>query len=94
MKEKKYPEFEEEQSIGVCCEPMEAAATFSRGRVTEMHDELDDLDWSHYPIFGPQTAEEAVARIDQAWEDRNDPSKWISSEQMWNRLYDKYPWLR
>ena len=46
------------------------------------------------PIFGPQTIEEAINRVDQAWAERNNPNKWITSEQMWNRLYEKYPWLR
>jgi hypothetical protein len=46
------------------------------------------------PIFGPKTLDEAKTRINQAWEDRNAPSKWMTSEQMWNRLYDKFPWLR
>ena len=46
------------------------------------------------PIFGPKTIEEAINRVDQAWAERNDPNKWITSEQMWNRLYEKYPWLR
>ena len=56
--------------------------------------DIDDLNWDHYPIFGPKTAEEAITRVNQAWEDRNDPSKWRTSEDMWNRIYEKYPWLR
>lgn len=57
-------------------------------------EEIDDLDWDRMPIFGPKTEDEAIARIEQAWEDRNDPSKWMTSEQMWNHLYEKHPWLR
>lgn len=90
MEEKRYPAFEEEESIVACCEPMEAVAVSSHGGVMEVHDELDDLDWRRYPVFGPKTTEEAIARANQAWEDRNDPTKWVTSEQMWNQLYDKF----
>jgi hypothetical protein len=75
-------------------EPIVAVSTNYSGGITKVHDEIDDLDWDHYPIFGPKTVEEAIARIDQAWKDRNDPSKWMTSEQMWNHLYEKYPWLK
>lgn len=76
-------------------EPIEAAVNTSySGGVTAMHDEIDDLDWDCMPIMGAKTIEEAIARVDQAWTDRNDPSKWMTSEQMWNHLYEKYPWLK
>lgn len=76
-------------------EPIEAAVSTSySGGVTAMHDEIDDLDWDRMPIIGAKTIEEAIARVDQAWADRNDPSKWMTSEQMWNHLYEKYPWLK
>lgn len=76
-------------------EPIEAAvSTTYSGGVTAMHDEIDDLDWDRMPIMGAKTIEEAIARVDQAWADRNDPSKWMTSEQMWNHLYEKYPWLK
>ena len=76
-------------------EPIEAAASTSySGGVTAVHDEIDDLDWDRMPIMGAKTIEEAIARVDQAWTDRNDPSKWMTSEQMWNHLYEKYPWLK
>ena len=75
-------------------ESVGAAALDYHADVTAMCDEVDGLDWDRMPIFGPKTLDDAIARIDQAWEDRNDPSKWMTSEQMWNRLYEKYPWLR
>lgn len=76
-------------------EPIEAAVSTSySGGVTAMHDEIDDLDWDRMPIMGAKTIEEAIARVDQAWADRNDPNKWMTSEQMWNYLYEKYPWLK
>lgn len=75
-------------------EPVAAPIADCQDSMVLMHDEIDDLDWDRMPIFGPKTLDEAKARINQAWEDRNDPSKWMTSEQMWNRLYDKFPWLR
>ena len=57
-------------------------------------EELDNLDWSKFPSFGPFSEEEAIARIEEAEKDLDDPSKWISSEDAWKYLYEKHPWLR
>ena len=46
------------------------------------------------PSFGPFSDEEAIARIETAEADLNDPTKWITSEEMDRRLYEKFPWLR
>ena len=75
----------------IACEPVAAPIADYQGSMAAVH---DDLDWDRMPIFGPKTLDEAIDRINQAWEDRHDPSKWMSSEQMWNRLYEKFPWLR
>ena len=75
-------------------EPVAVYPTNYNGTSGIVHDETDDLDWSHFPHLGAKTTEEAIARIEKAWEDRNDPTKWTTSEQMWNRLYSQYPWLR
>ena len=75
-------------------EPVIAPIADYQCGVMTRHDEIDDLDWDSMPIFGPKTLDEAIDRINQAWEDRNDPSKWMTSEQMWNSLYEKFPWLR
>lgn len=58
-----------------------------------IHDEIDDLDWDRMPIFGPKTLDEAIARIDQAWEDRNDPSKWHRIDNLHAELKKRHPWL-
>ena len=57
-------------------------------------EDIDNLDWSRFPSFGPFSEEEAIARIEEAEKDFDDPSKWISSEDAWKYLYEKYPWLR
>jgi hypothetical protein len=64
-------------------------------RITEDHDWIDDLDWDRFPILGPKTEEEAIARIDNFEEKlAKGEVKWISSEDAWKQLYEKYPWLR
>ena len=96
MEEKKYPQNDEEQGIGMCCEPVAepmtdyAVSTSKRADGgTEVHDWIDDLDWDRLPILGPKTAEEAIARIEQAERDLDDPTKWVTSEQLWAELHNK-----
>ena len=58
-------------------------------------EELDKLDWSKFPSFGPFSEEEAIARIDEFEEKlAAGKVKWISSEDAWKELYEKFPWLR
>ena len=57
-------------------------------------EDLDKLDWDRFPSFGPFSEEEAIARIEEAEKDLSDPSKWITSEQMWQQLYEEFPWLK
>lgn len=95
MEEKRYPT-EEESFEGKVSEPIAAPVpdTMSVDGMTEVHDWIDDLDWDKFPSFGPFSDEEAIARIEEAERDLKDPSKWVTSEQMWENLYKKYPWLR
>ena len=97
MEEKRYPTVEEESFGGKVSEPIAAPVpdTMSVDGMTEVHDWIDDLDWDKFPSFGPFSDEEAIARIDKFEERlRKGEVKWISSEQMWEELYSKYPWLR
>ena len=41
-----------------------------------------------------RTIQELQAALDLADEERNDPSKWVSSIEFHQRLEEKYPWLR
>ena len=99
MEEKNYPiHQEEEESVGMVNEPIAEAAVVSpktEDGVTTVHDWIDDLDWDKFPSLGPSSEEEAIARIDD-FEKRQAEGKvkWISSEDAWKQLYDKYPWLR
>ena len=96
MEEKRYPIIDEEAGIDMACESPATVAVETRPTdgITEVHDWIDDLDWDRFPSLGPFSEEEAIARIEEAERDLNDPSKWISSEQMWERHYNRFPWLR
>ena len=103
MEEKRYPTIEEvddgeyqSSGIDMACESPATVAVETKPTdgITEVHDWIDDLDWDRFPSLGPFSEEETIARIEEAERDLNDPSKWISSEQMWERLYNRFPWLR
>lgn len=96
MEEKRHPEFEEEESVGMVSEPVTTATVAQTADdITEDHDWIDDLDWDKFPILGPKTEEEAIARIDR-FEERlaKGEVKWYSSEEVDKMLYEKYPWLK
>ena len=97
MEEKKYPILEEEESVGMVCEPVGTAIateTQSADTITEDHDWIDDLDWDRFTSFGPFSEEEAIARIEEAEKDMKDPSKWITAEEFDRQLYEEFPWLK
>ena len=98
MEEKRYPHIDEEESVGKVSEPVaEAAIDYPRSidGITEVHDWIDDLDWDKYPILGPASEEEAIARI-QEFEERLEKGevKWVTSDEVTLHLYEKFPWLR
>ncbi len=61
---------------------------------TTHHERIDGIDWDIFPSYGPFTEEEAIARIEKAEEEMNDPSKWVPSEEVDKYLFEKFPWLR
>ena len=75
------------------CEPIAASVPDYQDSMVAIHDEIDDLDWDRMPILGPKTLDEAIERINQAWEDRNDPSKWIRVDDLHAELKKRHPWL-
>ena len=101
MEEKRYPQLDEEENTGMVSEPMlepvaDMVASMSKSAdvLSDGDDWVDDLDWSRFPSLGPFSEEEAIARIEEAERELDDPSKWVSSEDAWAHLYQKYPWLR
>lgn len=60
----------------------------------EVHDWIDDLDWSKFPSQGPFSEEEAIARIDQFEDDlANGRVKWIRVDDLHTGLKKLHPWL-
>lgn len=97
MEEKRYPPIEEEDNLHMACEPAPAVActaTASTEGITAVHDWIDDLDWEKFPSYGPSSVEEAIERIEKAEEEMNDPSKWVTSEDMHKYLHERFPWLK
>lgn len=97
MDEKRYPTIDEEAGIDMACESpaVVAVETKSADGITEVHDWIDDLDWDRFPSLGPFSEEEAIARIDDFEErERNGQVKWYSSEEAWEQLYERFPWLK
>ena len=104
MEEKRYPILEEEDGVGMVCESAvgstAAFSTYDDGGMSYDDDivsdeDLDKLDWDKFPSFGPFSEEEAIARIDEFEKElRAGKVEWISSEDAWAQLYERFPWLR
>ena len=105
--EKKYSVFDEEDGFGTMstAEPAVAYATreMESSGVTYMGEEAEKIDRIPLGMFGfytddPEVFEQRVAEMEADMDEVDagieDPEKWISSEQMWAELYQKYPWLR
>ncbi len=95
MEEKEYPVLEEEGGKDVACEPVATVAVPLTGVHDAItNDELDELDWSHFPSQGPFSEEEAVARIDEFEEQlRNGQVEWITIGDLHAELKKLHPWL-
>ena len=103
MKEKSYPTFEEEESVGMVSEPATGAVaaftTYDGGDATYDDDvasdeDLDKLDWDRFPSFGPFSEEEAIARIDRFEEQlAKGEVKWIRIDDIHAELKKLHPWL-
>ena len=72
-----------------------ASPTFNFGfnSSNSASDESDsEIGWSEYRSSAkkskPKTPEE------QAEAEMDDPTKWVTSEQMWAELHQKFPWLQ
>lgn len=108
MEGKKYPTIEEEDGYGVMTAAEPAAAAYATKRpvssgIVYLNEEAEKIDRIPPGMFGfytddPDVFEQRVAEIEADMDEVDagieDPEKWISSEQMWTELYQKYPWLR
>lgn len=94
MEEKRYPVFEEEENVGMASEPIAApVADYMPVDTIVADDEIENLDWDKFPCMGPFSDEEAIARIAEAEKDLNDPSKWITIDDLDAELKKLHPWL-
>ena len=100
MEEKGYPHIDEEEGIGMCCEPMADAVVDTSVRTTKLpdgstlvHDWIDDLDWDRFPSYGPFSEEEAIARIQKAKDNLKNPTKRIRIDDLHAELKKLHPWL-
>ncbi len=100
MEEKGYPHIDEEEGIGMCCEPMAEAVADTSVRTTKLpdgstlvHDWIDDLDWDRFPSYGPFSEEEAIARIQKAKDNLKNPTKRIRIDDLHAELKKLHPWL-
>ena len=100
MEEKGYPHIDEEEDVGMCCEPMAEAVVDTSVRTTKLadgstlvHDWIDDLDWDRFPSYGPFSEEEAIARIQKAKDNLKDPTKRIRIDDLHAELKKLHPWL-
>ena len=66
----------------------------------EEAEKIDSIPLGAFEFYtdDPEVFEQHVAEIEADMDEVDagieDPEKWISSEQMWTELYQKYPWLR
>jgi len=100
MEEKGYPHIDEEEGVGMCCEPMADAVVDTSVRTTKLadgstlvHDWIDDLDWDRFPSYGPFSEEEAIARIQKAKDNLKNPTKRIRIDDLHAELKKLHPWL-
>lgn len=92
MEEKRYPIFEEEESVGMVSEPIGTAVAAE----TCLVDDIDeDINWDKFPSKGPFSEEEAIARIDKFEEElAKGEVKWMRIDDIHAELKKLHPWLQ
>ena len=104
MEDKKYPILEDDGCMSAA-EPAVAYATQEQAStgIAYIDEEAEKIDRIPLGMFGfytddPEVFEQRVAEIEADMDEVDagieDPEKWITPEQMWSDLYQKYPWLR
>ena len=69
MEEKRYPQFEEEEGVGMCCEPASDNAMLEYASpLLENYDKIAGI--------GPQSVEEMYADLSVAEKEMKDPQQW------------------
>ena len=103
MEEQNYQTIEEESGgCMMAAEPVVAytAKGFNSSGITYMDEEAEKIDriplgkFSFYtddPELFEQRVSEMEADLDEVDAGIENPEKWVTSEQMWSELYQKYP---
>lgn len=99
--ENKISQLERDTACFRACEPgadsMAALATYDGASYDDdiaSDEELDNLDWSKFPSFGPFSEEEAIARIDEFEKELAEGKvKWIRIDDIHAELKKLHPWL-
>lgn len=99
MEEKKYLQFEEEENTGIVSEPVVEYTTADTGYTSVSVDVPENIFEEWNPGIGPYSMKELNERIDEAEAaidrfEKGDKSDWLTEEQVYAKLYTKYPWLR
>ena len=101
MEEKKYPVFEEEESVGMCCEPPVGYAATGSGYANTLADSEECIAQIPVGKLGFYTEDPAVfeARIAEIEADveraeQGDESGWLTAEEFDVELKKEFPWLR
>jgi hypothetical protein len=101
MEDKRYPVVDEEESVGMCCEPSSGYAATGSGYVnTLIEDEVAEVPLGKLGFYTEDMDEfearvaEIEADLDEVENGNEDPQKWVTSEQFNQELYQEFPWLR
>ena len=101
MEEKRYPRFDEDESIGMCNEPVADNYLATGSGYTNTLTEQEDC--SQMPIGrlgfyteDPDEFEARIAEIEAEVEraEQGDESDWITAEEFNAELKKEFPWLR
>ena len=76
MEEKRYPVIEEEENVGMCCEPSAAI-------------DYNDADNFMLPVLGPSTVGEAIADIEES-EKEFEAGKCLPWEDVMSEIKERY----
>lgn len=88
MEEKKY-HFEEQEGEGMACEPTPAYRTTVTEPVAHSVGKESELPTSEFFSF-----ENLEQSINDFMETKDDPSQWLSWNQVESHLLEEYPWLK
>ena len=101
MEEKRYPKFEEEEGVGMCCEPPVGYAATGSGYSNTVVTSEDDVETIPVGRLGfytedPDVFEARIAEIEAEVEraEQGDESGWLTAEEFDVELKKEFPWLR